>query len=258
MNQKEGKDIWMTTISDMKETKVCSEGRGDNSRYRHEYKYEIDRFQLEALKQRLASVMRLDPHVGRDGMYRIRSLYFDDWYDGCFNDNEDGVDPREKFRIRIYNGRSDRISLELKRKESGMTLKRSCAITPGLAQWLVDGGRLQWGDCIHPLLRKLYIMQETRGMAPKVIVEYVRIPFVCGDGNVRVTLDIDICTSKDIGLFFSPEINSRLVMPVGMSLLEVKYDSLLPDYIYRMVQMNGMRHITFSKYYLCRKFGGTL
>lgn len=31
-------------------------------------------------------------------MYHIRSLYFDDYYNSCYNENEIGTDPREKFR----------------------------------------------------------------------------------------------------------------------------------------------------------------
>lgn len=39
----------------------------------------------------------------------------------------------------------------------------------------------------------------------------------------------------------------------GQGLLEVKYDELLPDYIYEALQLGNMRQTTFSKYYLCRR-----
>ena len=82
--------------------------------FRHELKYLITTAQVEMLKSRLTGILSPDSHaVG--GSYRIRSLYFDDYDDRCFYENENGVDPREKFRIRIYNGSTDRITLECKR-----------------------------------------------------------------------------------------------------------------------------------------------
>lgn len=226
----------------------------DNTRF--EFKYLIDVNQLETLKMRLPSIMTLDPHVGTTGKYEIRSLYFDDYYNSCFYDNENGVDPREKFRIRIYNGSAERIRLELKRKESGKTKKISCPISGEQVQRLISGKRLKWQGDMNPLLRRLYILQETRLMYPKVIVEYDRTPFVYRDGNVRLTLDLNIRASSDIDCFLDKSIISRPAMPIGHNLLEVKYDELLPDHIYRTAQMDGLRQITFSKYYLCRKVGG--
>lgn len=73
--------------------------------YRHEFKYLCSSAELAVLRVRLFGLMRPDPHVGTDGMYRIRSLYFDDCQDTCLRENEAGTDPREKFRIRIYNGK---------------------------------------------------------------------------------------------------------------------------------------------------------
>ena len=73
------------------------------NRFRHEFKYECSYAQLKNLQCRLSGLIPLDPHAGEDGIYNIRSLYFDDYYDRCLMENEAGTDPREKFRIRIYN-----------------------------------------------------------------------------------------------------------------------------------------------------------
>ena len=93
-------------------------------KYRHEYKYPISDIEAAVLKQRLKNIMSLDPHVESDGMYTIKSLYFDDYYNSCYYANENGTDPREKYRIRIYNNNFERINLECKRKERGKTLKQ--------------------------------------------------------------------------------------------------------------------------------------
>lgn len=234
-------------------------GGGNNmpgGMYRHEFKYLINTSQLKLLEHRLDSIMKLDPHVDETGRYQIRSLYFDDLYNTCFYEKEDGTDPREKYRIRIYNGSTDRIRLELKRKEAGKIQKKSCKMTLEQTRRLVNGGRLEWEEDMDPLLKKLYILQETKGMKPKTIVEYERVPYVNKEGNVRVTLDLDVRASSDVSSFLDKETKCRPIMPLGRQLMEVKWDEFIPDHIFRSIQIEGLTQTTFSKYYLCKKFGG--
>ena len=95
----------------------------EKKKYRHELKYICTAAQLALIQGRISHLIPLDSHVGETGMYSIRSLYFDDYYNRCYYENENGTDPREKFRIRIYNGSAHKISLECKRKERGKTHK---------------------------------------------------------------------------------------------------------------------------------------
>ena len=85
--------------------------------FRHEYKYLISKASADLLKQRLPHVMQRDKNAGPAGQYTIRSLYFDDYHNRYYYENENGTDPRKKFRIRIYNHSARRITLECKRKE---------------------------------------------------------------------------------------------------------------------------------------------
>lgn len=221
--------------------------------FRHELKYLITSAQVEMLKSRLTGILTPDSHaVG--GSYRIRSLYFDDYDDRCFYENENGVDPREKFRIRIYNGSTDRITLECKRKERGKTLKTACPLTLEQTKQLMDGIPLGNIADQPPLLQKLTARMLTAWMRPVVMVEYDRVPYVYRLGNVRITLDTNISSSSEISLFLEPEIPRRPVMPLGQQLLEVKYDEFLPDHIYRSLSLNNLSQTAFSKYYLCRKY----
>lgn len=230
----------------------------EKNRYRHEFKYLINDYQYHIIKNNLDCIMELDPHVQSRGYYSIRSLYFDDYEDSCFFDNENGVDPRQKFRIRIYNASSERISLESKIKIKNKTLKQSCSINKQTVERLIMGKKIEWDSKMHPLLKKVYYLQETRLLSPKVIVEYDRIPYVERNGNVRITLDLDVRCSGDIITFFDKTILDRPVMPIGYQLLEVKYDSFIPDYIHRSIYTRELSQTTFSKYYYCKKFGGIL
>lgn len=221
--------------------------------FRHELKYLITSAQVGMLKSRLTGIAPLDSHAD-GGAYRIRSLYFDDYDDRCFRENEDGTDPREKFRIRIYNSDTSRITLECKRKERGKTLKSACPLTLEQTEHLMDGIPLRDIAGQPPLLQKLTAQMLTRRMRPVVIVEYDRIPYVYREGNVRITLDTNISSCADVGRFLEADIPRRPIMPMGQQLLEVKYDAFLPDFLYRSLSLNNLSQTAFSKYYLCRKY----
>lgn len=59
--------------------------------------------QAEALKLRnyLSNVVHTDSHNGPDG-YQVRSLYFDSLSNRDFQEKEDGLELRRKFRLRVY------------------------------------------------------------------------------------------------------------------------------------------------------------
>ena len=213
----------------------------EERKFRHELKYLISSAQLQLIRNRINNMVPLDTHAGSDGAYTIRSLYFDDYENRCFYENENGTDPREKFRIRIYNHSAERITLECKRKERGKTLKTSCPLTIEQTKVLMKGRALPDMGALHPLLQKLNLLILTRRMHPVVIVEYDRIPYVYKNGNVRITLDMNIGSSREIGRFLDASIPKRPVMPMGRQLLEVKYDEYLPDFIYRNLQLPSLR-----------------
>lgn len=210
---------------------------------------------LLSVQNGIEAFMDRDANVGEEEFYTIRSLYFDDYENRCLYENINGVDPREKFRIRIYNGNTSCMKLELKRKEKGKTKKLSCNLTEELCRMAMAGDDLPFDAIDSPIYRKFCLQQGLRLLRPKVIVEYDRIPFVYKDGNVRVTLDLDIRSSDRIEQFLDTNIESRLIMPNNQHILEVKFDEFLPDFIYQTVQVEKLRQTTFSKYYMCRKYG---
>lgn len=223
-------------------------------KFRHELKYLITAGEIPLIQNRLNHMIPRDRHAGADGAYTIRSLYFDDYENRCYYENENGTDPREKFRIRIYNHETQRITLECKRKERGKTLKTSCPLTLEQTKMLMAGKPLPDIGQQPPLLRKLTLQMLTRRLRPVVIVEYVRIPYVYANGNVRITLDTNVASSKAVECFLDEQIPKRPVMPLGQQLLEVKYDEYLPDFIYRNLQLPNLQQTAFSKYYICRKY----
>lgn len=221
--------------------------------YRHEWKHEIDLADRLALRARLGAVCRADLHaVG--GSYQIRSLYFDDRRDKALREKIDGVDRREKFRIRYYNGDPSFIRLEKKSKWNGLGAKATAELSAGEVQAIVDGDLAWMPGSGRPLVQELYHKMRSQGLRPRTIVDYAREPFVYAPGNVRVTLDYDIRTGLGCVDFLD---QACVTVPAGeaVSILEVKWDAFLPGIIRDAVGLPNRRAGAFSKYAACRIYG---
>lgn len=222
--------------------------------YRHELKYLVSAAQIALLEGQIRHLMQLDTHTDSSGMYTIRSLYFDDYDNRCYYENENGTDPREKFRIRIYDHKPEPISLECKRKERGKTLKSACRLTREQAECLIRGENLPITEDSPALLRYFLVNMQLRRLRPAVIVEYERRPYVYRNGNVRITFDKNVTSIPVTEDFFSPKVRCRPIMATGQHLMEVKFDGYLPDFLYRSLNLDMREQTAYSKYYLCRKF----
>ena len=228
-------------------------GIGTDTHYRHEWKHMINMADLTAIRARLRAVAEPDPHAV-DGKYLIRSLYFDNTRDKALREKIDGVNMREKFRIRYYNYDTSVIHLEKKCRHSGLGSKFSDDLTAEETQAIVYG-RLDWMlESGRPLVQELYCKMRGQGLKPKTIVEYTREPYRYRPGNVRVTFDYDIRTGLQCTDFLNPDC---VTIPAGDAgiILEVKWDEYLPDIIRDAVWMPGRRETAFSKYAQCRIYG---
>ena len=222
-------------------------------RLRHELKHQISPQEDLVLAGRLRKLFRRDAHAGADGTYRITSLYFDTPYDAALREKLDGVDRREKFRLRYYGGDPDWLKLEKKYKINGLCGKRSARLSRGEAEALLSGEHgflLRRGE---PLLQELYSKLRGHGLAPRTVVCYDREAFLYAPGHVRVTLDRKIRAGRSPLDFLHPE---RIQIPVleGLTVLEVKYDAFLPDLVRMAVQVPDRQAGACSKYALCRRF----
>lgn len=224
--------------------------------FRHELKYRIVYAQYIELRSRLRTVMQSDIHTGADGRYLIRSIYFDNYADKALREKTDGVPVREKFRIRYYNDDFSYLTLEKKIKDNDLCMKVGAQITEKECRKLLEG-RTEWmREHPMPLVRELYAKMRYQMLCPKVLVSYVREPYIYRAGNVRITFDSNIRTT----LYHRNFLEERVIdidtaaEPQDM-ILEVKYDAFLPEIIHRLIQTGTLRQTAFSKYEACRRFG---
>ena len=221
--------------------------------YRHELKHVLNFTDLLVLRSRLQAVMENDPHAP-NGKYHIRSLYFDNPDDKALREKVNGVNMREKFRIRFYNLDPSVIHLEKKSKRNGLGTKYTANLSADETRRILDGD-LDWMlTSGRPLVRELYCKMRYQGLRPKTIVDYTREPFIFRPGNVRVTLDYDIRTGLGCTDFLDPD---AVTIPAGDApiLLEVKWDEFLPSIIRDAVSLPDRREGSFSKYAQCRIYG---
>lgn len=221
--------------------------------WRHEWKHEINVSDLLILRQRLRTVMQTDPHAV-EGKYKVRSLYFDTPTDKALREKIDGVDKREKFRLRYYNGDVSRIYLEKKSKQNGLGNKQGASVSADEVQSILENYCRWMMESERPLLEELYCKMKFQRLRPRTIVDYTREPFVYAPGNVRVTMDYHIRTGLNSIDFLNPD---AVTIPAGdvFAILEVKWDAFLPSIIRDIVQLEGRHTSAFSKYAVCRSYG---
>ena len=223
--------------------------------FRHEWKHLINYGDYIELKQRLCAVLSPDPHAEPNGTYSVRSLYFDNVCDKVLREKLNGVNNREKFRIRYYKDDPSFLRLEKKQKTGGLCSKLTAQHTQAEAQSIVEGKWAWMKDAAgRHLLAELYQKMLYQGLRPRTIVEYLREPFLYPAGNVRITLDHHLRTGIRCVDFLNPE--CPLVSTGDPSvILEVKWDEFLPTLVQDLVQIPNRRVTAFSKYAACRLYG---
>ncbi len=224
-------------------------------RFRNEVKHFINISDYFALRSRLKHIARLDRFAGSDGTYRIRSLYFENFNNKALKEKLNGINNREKFRIRFYNNDPSFIRLEKKSKVNIFCLKAAARITKEQCEqllcndidWLIDSGNV--------LLQELYAKIKYQLLRPRTIVDYFREAYIYDPGNVRITIDSRLQSGLFSSDLFNPNLPTIAITASGQIILEVKFDEFLPEVIRDLIQTNERRSSAISKYVACRIYG---
>ena len=219
--------------------------------FRHEYKFLISAQAAELLKRRLPYVMQRDPHAGPTGQYTIRSLYFDDLKFSAFDEKVSGIDNRTKYRIRCYNYSDSYFKLEKKEKKGHLTRKTAQRISPADVMRMQNAPTAVSSQMTGTLAEELRLYCCTRGGRPMVLVDYDRTPFVCANGNTRITLDENLRTIPYAHDIFAPGYPAVPVMEPGQVILEVKFDDFLPGYLSDCLADIPKVPMAISKFAMC-------
>lgn len=224
---------------------------GGDKVYRVEDKYNCSEEELYILQRRLEGVLKADNNESHPQGYSIISLYFDDMQDTCLWDTLDGVEFRDKYRIRIYNNSLDTIKLEVKSKKDSRIFKKSKTITKDQMNQLIRGECIEDSLSMDDPATLFNLAIRTRGLRPKVIVAYERKAYIFEPGNTRITLDRNVRASNRIEDFGKDNISYDFLNEYD-KVLEVKYDEFIPGFLLQMLELGNMQQTSYSKYQLCR------
>ena len=221
------------------------------SNYRNEMKYLMAYPDYIVLRARLQQIMKPDRYVNGKGYYEVRSLYFDDFLNSAYQEKQDGLLERRKYRIRIYNYSADVIHLECKIKNDRYVRKETAPLTRQEFNWLIKGYPQFLLDTTYDLHRRFYFEYMAKVLRPRVIVDYEREPFVMAAGDVRVTFDKNIRAGMDGLAMFDASMSTAEVLPPGQLVMEVKFTDFLPEMVRQLLTAGVYQYLAISKYVLC-------
>jgi hypothetical protein len=218
---------------------------------RKEKKFLCDIASARQLQGLLGAVLQPDPHNGPCG-YPVRSLYFDTLHDRDFNERLDGVDPRRKVRLRVYDPLSDSCMLELKQKQVDNQVKRSLPLTRDEGRALIRG---DYGVLLahpEPFAAEMHALMSINGYRPVAVVEYDRLAFIARENKIRITFDANMRATEAGFDIFDANLAQYPVFDPFNLVLEVKYNGFLLSYIRELLNTIDKSEIAVSKYLLAR------
>lgn len=219
---------------------------------RNELKFIISKPAAEILKMRLKPFVTNDKYsTTENNTYKIKSLYFDDIYNSAYYDKIDGVNEREKFRIRIYNDDDNFIRLEKKEKRFGLTFKTQTTISKQEYEDIINDNYNDITNIKNELLKELLIKKKLNNLKPSVIVEYDRYALNGMVEDLRITFDENIKTQRfHTNLLKNTSLNFA-VLNKDEIVLEIKFNDYIPQHILAIINSIPSIRIAVSKFALC-------
>jgi len=240
----------------------------DRSRY--EFKYRITNEMIPQIGDYIKPFTTFDPHLkdATDNKYTVRSIYFDTPSLDFYYQKMDGLKIRKKLRVRTYNEMNDFAFLEIKRKFVNCVAKERSRLPFMVIERLINASedsvieypqddynaRLVSGKFVYNLLKK--------GLLPVLLVVYEREAYLgLSDKNERLTIDTNVraISEPDLGDILKTKNFTPTMKDV--SILELKFDDILPQWMNNLVLEFDLKRESISKYCLgidaCRGNGIT-
>lgn len=208
---------------------------------RRELKYLVNETQRAALEQVLAKKMVPDafPHSS------IRNIYYDTPDFRLIRHSLLKPVYKEKLRLRCY-GESREVFLEMKKKYKGIVYKRRIALTEPQAEAFME----RKGSIPDTQIGRemVYFRDFYQNLQPQVYLSYERDSWKgVADPGLRITFDNQI-QFRRTGLHLNQSPGGQVILPPGLSLLEIKAENAIPLWLTQELTRLHIRKISFSKY----------
>ena len=217
---------------------------------RYELKYLLDYHQVQALREMIGGHVNPDAHAGRDGFYKISSVYYDSPELTSYWEKLDGEKFRRKVRLRTYGESPEEAFVEIKQRISNTVQKRRCRLPLAEAQAGLDQVcQGSYPEGLDPVFDEVYILGRRHALRPTLLVSYNRTAFFDRyKRDLRITLDRNIrCRHIDLDLGHK-RLRGRLAVPPSLSILEVKFNEAIPRWLCTCLNRLDLKVVRLSKY----------
>ena len=236
---------------------------------RYEFKYPVSFDVMEQMMKDFEPYVSVDDHADENGCYTISSIYLENEELDCFAETMNGIDYRQKVRLRIYGTNTEKSFFELKSKYNGLVIKRRAVLPLNEAMLFlhetarqIDQGKdknyiftdenIKWIESFHvsnpQILKELQYTILTKKLKAKNVVSYERVALFATDSpELRITFDFNIRT-RWMDLDLAHGSYGEQVNPPRVAVLELKTGKKLPLWLVQIVSKYGYRNQTFSKY----------
>lgn len=212
---------------------------------RYELKYFLTQPQKKALLQKMENRMKLDKY----GRTTIRNIYYDTDSFRLIRDSLDHPVYKEKMRIRSYQraDSGDMVFVEIKKKFEDVVYKRRVAVPKTAAEsWINLRKNIPFKSQITSEID--YFLNFYEGIEAKAFLSYEREAYSDGkDPEFRLTLDENIL-ARDEDLDLGSDIWGTPLLPMGMTLMEVKIQGAMPMWMAEFLSENNITKASYSKY----------
>jgi len=227
---------------------------------RYEYKYLVPSEHYTALRTAVLPFLRPDGFAAQqsNGMYTVRSIYFDTPGFEMFHTKIEGIAHRMKVRLRGYNRGNDnsQVFMEIKRKYEGPILKNRADAPYEVVRQLFRPGTA-FEDYVHLInnpdnARRFFYQILSRNLHPVVNVIYEREPYLSSHINLendfRLTFDLHLRSNSypSVDRLFD-ETGATHAFP-GFFILEIKFNQSCPQWIKPILEDFQLRKEPASKY----------
>lgn len=204
--------------------------------------------------------MELDPYVTNNHHYEVRSIYFDSPFRKAFFDKTNGIKTRVKLRIRYYpdfqNGENELVFIELKKKNNENVSKSRILVPFEDAFKIIDNKTPEAKNYYKNALaedksnlNEIWYLYNRYNLKPVCVVCYQRQPYMSKIKNrFRMTFDTNIrVRNYNFNLHVGGD-TSRYIIPPHISVMELKFNSFIPNWAIKILQRNDVLQEKMSKF----------
>jgi SPX domain protein involved in polyphosphate accumulation len=222
---------------------------------RYELKYVLPAWKCDAIIADLAEMTTPDVHDNARG-YRIVSLYYDSPGLDFFWAKIDGIKFRRKLRLRLYPDENDieqteRGMVEIKQRINRTVQKRRLELPLAQAEQLCAGSLEMGGldELDQQVASEVQYLVHAMHLRPTCITSYLRRAFIGNryDSGLRITFDSDVSGRMHALRVHENTANHRIVPP-DWSIMEVKSDDAVPDWVTSLLSRHDCQLQRVSKY----------